>query len=66
MSGDKKSAAISRRTILQAGAGLAGGALLPSAITRPALAVGEHPPIGTYPDGSSGSSVTISIAVPIR
>ncbi len=24
----------------------------------------EHPPIGTYPDGSSGSSVTIGITVP--
>ena len=64
MSGDKKSAAISRRTILQAGAGLAGGALLPSAITRPALAVGEHPPLGTWPEGSKGDTVNIGAAVP--
>src|SRR5512140_1975271 len=50
---------VSRRTLLQAGAGLIGGALLPGT----ALAE-DHPAIGTYPAGSSGSSVFIGISVP--
>src|SRR6185436_7772791 len=56
--------AMSRQKLLQTGAGLAGGALLPSALTLPAFAVGDHPPVGTYPAGSSGSSVFIGVAVP--
>ena len=55
---------LSRRSLLQASAGLAGGALLPSAFSIPAFAVGEQSPIGTWPDGSKGNSVTVSIAVP--
>ena len=55
---------MSRRKLLQTGAGLAGGALLPSALTLPAFAVGDHPPVGTWPAGSSGDSVFIGIAVP--
>jgi ABC-type branched-subunit amino acid transport system substrate-binding protein len=56
----------SRRTLLQVGAGLAGGALLPSALMKPAFAVGmaDHPSIGTWPAGSSGNSVTIGATVP--
>ena len=54
---------VSRRSLLQAGAGLAGGALLPSGLIGPALAE-DHPAIGTYPAGSSGSSVFIGISVP--
>lgn len=54
---------LSRRTLLQAGAGAAGGALLP-AFSFPAFAAGDHPAIGTYPAGSSGSSVSIGAAVP--
>ena len=53
---------VSRRTLLQAGAGLAGSSLLP-AFSTPLFAA-DHPPIGTYPAGSSGNSVFISIAVP--
>jgi len=56
--------AMSRRKLLQTGAGLAGGALLPSALTLPAFAVGDHPPVGTWPAGSSDDSVFIGIAVP--
>src|SRR6185369_12067172 len=56
--------AMSRRKLLQTGAGLAGGALLPSALTLPAFAVGDHPPVGTWPAGSTGDSVFIGIAVP--
>jgi len=50
---------VSRRALLQAGAGLIGGALLPGA----ALAE-DHAAIGTYPAGTSGSSVFIGISVP--
>jgi ABC-type branched-subunit amino acid transport system substrate-binding protein len=53
---------LSRRALLQAGAGLAGGAMLP-AFAAPAFAA-DHAPIGTWPAGSSGSSVTIGAAVP--
>jgi branched-chain amino acid transport system substrate-binding protein len=57
---------VSRRRLLTAGAALAGGALVPPCLTRPALAVGvdERPPIGTWPAGSQGSSVFIGITVP--
>src|SRR6476646_2909015 len=56
---------VSRRTLLQAGAGLAGGALLPS-FGGPAFAVGttEQPPIGTWPEGSKGDTVNVGAAVP--
>jgi len=54
---------VSRRSLLQAGAGLIGGALLPGSMTGAALAE-DHPAIGTYPAGSSGSSVFIGISVP--
>ncbi len=50
-----------RRAALQAGAGLLGGLLLP--YSRAAFAA-DYPALGTYPDGSSGSSVFIGIAVP--
>jgi branched-chain amino acid transport system substrate-binding protein len=55
-------AGVSRRALLQAGAGLLGGALLPGSM-GPALAE-DRPAIGTFPDGSSGSSVFIGISVP--
>jgi len=55
---------VSRRALLQAGAGLAGGAILPAAFAVPARAVGDYPPIGTFPAGSSGNSVFIGISVP--
>lgn len=50
----------SRRTLLKAGAGLLGGAMLPGA----ALAAEDHPALGSYPAGVSGNSVFIGIAVP--
>src|SRR5580693_3958568 len=56
-------ASVSRRTLLQAGAGLMGGAVLPAGLTLPAFA-DDKPAIGTYPAGSSGSSVFIGISVP--
>ena len=52
-----------RRTLLKTGL-QAGGGLL-AATTLPAMARAEdRPPIGTWPDGSSGSSVFIGITVP--
>ena len=56
-------AAVSRRALLQAGGGLVAGALLPGSMIGPALAE-NAPAIGTYPAGSSGSSVFIGITVP--
>src|SRR6478672_10150533 len=57
---------VSRRTLLQAGAGLAGGLVLPSTLTLPAFAVGvgDQPPIGTWPEGSKGDTVNVAAAVP--
>src|SRR6476469_1738852 len=54
---------VSRRTLLQAGAGLIGGTVLPASIASRAFAE-DHPAIGTYPAGSSGSSAFIGISVP--
>ncbi|MEO6659031.1 MAG: substrate-binding protein [Burkholderiaceae bacterium] len=53
---------VSRRAVVQAGVGLAGGGLL-STFSAPLFAA-DHPAIGTYPAGSSGDSVFIGIAVP--
>lgn len=57
---------VSRRTLLQVGAGLASGAVLPTAFTTPAFSVGmaDHPALGTWPEGAKGSSVTIGATVP--
>src|SRR5262252_8512288 len=56
---------ICRRSLLQAGAGLAGSALMPSML-RPAFAVGisDQPPVGTWPAGQQGDTVYIGAAVP--
>src|SRR3954468_1813254 len=57
---------VSRRSLLQAGAGLAGGAMLPSVFSLPGFAVGadDKPAIGTWPEGSKGDTVNIAAAVP--
>ena len=62
MSGHDKTF-VSRRSLLQAGAGFAGGVVLPG-FTLPAFAVGEHSPIGTWPEGSKGDTVNVAAAVP--
>ena len=54
---------LSRRTLIQVGAGAIGGTLLPGGLIVPAVAE-DHPALGTYPGGSSGSSVFIGISVP--
>src|SRR5690348_9220090 len=56
---------ICRRSLLQAGAGLAGTALMPS-MMGPAFAVGvsDQPPVGTWPAGQQGDTVYVGAAVP--
>jgi ABC-type branched-subunit amino acid transport system substrate-binding protein len=54
---------LSRRHALMAGAAAMGGAMLGQFMAMPAYAANE-PPIGTWPEGSSGSSVFIGITVP--
>src|SRR5262245_16704552 len=63
---DQKFGGVSRRTLLQAGAGLAGRVVLPSALLLPAFAVrdADRPPIGTWPAGSEGDTVNVAAAVP--
>src|SRR5215475_10160563 len=60
---DQKLGGVSRRTLLATSAGLAGGVLLP-AVVRPAFAVGEYAPIGTFPAGSQGDTDNVGAAVP--
>ena len=55
--------AISRRSLFVGAAGLIGGALLPTGMIQPAFAE-DYPALGTYPAGSSGSSVFVGISVP--
>jgi len=54
---------VSRRTLLQAGAGLAGGVLLPGGLTMPVYAA-DKPAIGTWPEGSKGSTVYVAATTP--
>ncbi len=54
---------VSRRKLLQAGAGLAGSALLPMTFPARAFAA-DQPAIGTWPDGSKGDTVNVAAAVP--
>jgi branched-chain amino acid transport system substrate-binding protein len=63
---DQKLGSVSRRTLLQAAAALAGGVVPPSALTMPAFAVGigDNPPIGTWPSGSEGDTINVGAAVP--
>ena len=60
---DRDSKGISRRSVLQVGGVMAGGALLPASFSLPAFAA-SHPAMGTWPAGSSGSTVSIGATVP--
>ena len=57
------SSSVSRRTLLQGGAGLIGGTMLAGGMVVPAFAAGESP-IGTWPAGSAGDTVFIGASVP--
>ena len=50
---DGAAGGVSRRALVQAGVGLAGGSML-STFSMPLFAA-DHPPVGTYPAGSSGA-----------
>ena len=63
IAGQDSGLVVSRRKLLQSAAGLAGGAIFPAGMALPAFA-DDKPAIGTYPAGSSGSSVFIGITVP--
>src|SRR5215475_5124121 len=65
MKNDKRQPLINstRRAFMGAGLGVAGGLMLPGGFPTRAFAA-EQPAIGTWPAGSSGSSVFIGIAVP--
>ena len=55
---------VSRRRLLQSGAGVIGGTMLSGGgLVVPAMAVGQSP-IGTWPAGSQGDTVYIGAAVP--
>ncbi len=54
---------VSRRAALHSAAGILGGAILPGGLILPARAA-DNPPLGTYPEGSSGPSVFVGISVP--
>ncbi len=54
---------MSRRRLLQTAAGLAGGAISPAGTISRAFA-DDKPAIGTWPAGSSGSSVFVGVTVP--
>jgi branched-chain amino acid transport system substrate-binding protein len=53
-----------RRAALKAGAAMFGAAALPVVWSHRAAAAESFPALGTYPDGSSGSSVFVGVAVP--
>jgi ABC-type branched-subunit amino acid transport system substrate-binding protein len=63
MSNQLKDGAISRRSLLKLGAGLAGGVALPIGAIGSAWAA-DPAPVGTYPAGIQGSSVFIGICTP--
>ena len=63
MTSDIKFGDISRRSLLVSGAGFIGGAVLPAGMIIPALG-DDMPAMGTWPEGSTGSSVTIGATVP--
>jgi branched-chain amino acid transport system substrate-binding protein len=54
---------LSRRALLQGGAGLVGGTMLSGGFALPAFAE-DHPAIGTYPAGAAGNSVFVGASVP--
>lgn len=55
---------VDRRDFIRLGLGAAGGLVLPAGLAGPARAA-VHPPIGTWPAGSSGSTVYAGAAVPL-
>lgn len=63
MASNVKIGDVSRRSLLIGGAGFLGGAVLPAGMIIPAFG-DDMPAMGTWPEGSAGSSVTIGATVP--
>jgi ABC-type branched-subunit amino acid transport system substrate-binding protein len=57
-----KNSHVTRRGLLQAGTALASGSMIAPMMALPVLA--DNPAIGTYPAGSSGSSVFVGLTTP--
>ena len=65
ISGNKGAGRVSRRRALKLGAGATGATLIPRFIGQVGRAYADDkPPLGTWPAGSEGDSVTIGAAVP--
>jgi len=62
---DHITTSVSRRTLLHAGAALAGSVVLPSSFALRAFAADDKPAIGTWPAGSQGDTIYIGAAVPL-
>ena len=59
-----KAMRLSRRSLMQAGLGVSAAGLLLRGGTLPAFAA-EHPALGTYPAGTTGSSVFVGGVMPL-
>ncbi|WP_035639162.1 substrate-binding protein [Bradyrhizobium sp. ORS 375] len=57
----QRAISLSRRGVLQVGAAVVGGMVLPA---MPRVFAADHPPIGTWPAGAEGPTVTIGASVP--
>lgn len=64
MHNDHQRDGISRRALLRAGMGVAGGALLATGFNGRVFAAEAHPPLGTYPAGSEVPAVFVGLSVP--
>jgi ABC-type branched-subunit amino acid transport system substrate-binding protein len=63
--GNSKASIVSRRHALRLGAGVAGATLIPGFLGQVGGAFADDkPPLGTWPAGSQGDSVTIGATVP--
>jgi len=56
---------VSRRTLMKAGLGASAAGLLLPRISAPALAQANYPALGTFPAGTSGSSVFVGGVMPL-
>ena len=63
--GQGKGGGYSRRRVLQLGGGIAGATVIPGLLGQVGPAYAEDkPPLGTWPAGSQGNSITIGATVP--
>jgi ABC-type branched-subunit amino acid transport system substrate-binding protein len=60
-----KALSVSRRSLMKAGLGLSAAGLLLPRLSAPALAQKSYPAIGSFPAGTSGSSVFVGGVMPL-